>query len=475
MLNKLEKNEEKEKNEMKEYEKDNLRNLKDYLKKEHNIDDIDKMKINDIIAKIKEAKRGESWKDNKLYAVKSYFNVLGRRTKMLSKTAINHTKEMKKNEKKQEQSQKELDNYLSYDELNLILEKYENYEIIEDMNKYLILACICTDQPVLRPGVLATVKIVYDKASLNDGENFIMIDKKNNKKYFYINDDKVSESEKFKNDKIINLHPTFSRIVIDSIKKFPRDYLFELNVENKEIKLLNLLQDITDMKFTFSMARSSYINHWYKIHPTANQIDIEELCREMRHSDEAHRDYYKKVKEMDGNIFKHSIMINFLTEQEKNDLINNKEEIINNNYNYDEENNSNSNSDYDYDYDSDKSVKKVLSEKYKKNAAYDLVYKVNKRLEAGEESKIKEETMKKYNILLDDDGKYYIKKKEKKITVKEKKQLKEPLSQAQFNKRKADVIRFANKRIDEGKEAFIKAETMTYYNVKYNNIKKKYE
>jgi hypothetical protein len=445
-----------EKKELKKYEKDNLRNLKEYLKKNHNIDDIDKMKINDIISQIKCADRSESWKENKLYALKSHFKILGRKTKRLENVSNKQTEKIKTIEKNNSQSEKEIENYLRYEELEILLEHYEKYETIEEMNKYLILAAICTDQPVLRPGVLATSKIIYNKSDINDKDNFVVIDKKNYKNYFYINDDKVSESEKFKDIKEIKLYPIFSNIVRESLKKFPREYLFDLKVENKEIKLLNLLQDITELSFTFSMARSSFVNHWYKINPKYNQNDIKKLCEEMRHSDDAHRDYYRKCSEIDGNIFKHSIMLKFIEDEIEKDK-------------------SESDNDCDSSEDEENIEIKELSENYKKNAAYDLVYKANKRREIDEKYKIKDETIKKYNIMLDDDGKYYIKKKEKKIIKKEKKQLKEPLSQSEFNKRKADVIRFANKRIEMGKDAFIKAETMSYYNIKYNTILKKYE
>jgi hypothetical protein len=306
-----------------------------------------------------------------------------------------------------------------------------------------------------------------------------MIDKKNKRNYFYINDDKVSESEKFKNIKEINLHPIFSRIVVDSIKKFPREYLFSLDVEHKEIKLLNILKEITEMDFTFSMARSSYINHWYKINKNASQNEIEKLCEEMRHSDEAHRDYYKKVAETDGNIYKHSLMVKFIEEDIKNNVFEEKKDIIvekrDDGYSVSSDySDCSDNSDIDMN-DLNNLIKKELSEKYKKNAVYDLVYKANKRRETDEKYKIKDDTMKKYDILIGDDGKYYTKKKEKIKVIKEKKQLKEPLSQAQFNKRRADTIRFANKRIENGKDAFIKADTMLYYNIKYNNLSKKYE
>lgn len=452
----MEKKLEKKKKTMKAYEVKNLNNLKKYLKDEKNIDDIDKTPIRTIIKYIKEANYGESWKDNKLYALKSYCETKNRPTKLLLNESIKHTKAMKIAEKNQEQTEKEKENYLTYEELNMLMNIYKKYETKEDMIKYLILASICSDQPVLRPKVFATSKIIFNKKYIDNENNFIVLDKKNKKGYFYINDDKVSESEKFKDVKEIELYSEYSKIIFESIKKFPREYLFDLNVENKEIKLLNTLQEITELKFTFSMARSSFINHWYRVNPNATQNDIEKLCRDMRHSDETHRNNYKKVKEVSGNINKHSLF-------KKNKI------------DTDDEYSDVDESDTENDTDKETKKEKVLTEKYKKNAMYDIVYKANKKKEQDPEYVLNEETKKKYNIILGDDGKYKITKKEKKIVVKIQKQLKEVKNASQFNKRRKDVIRFANKRIQDGKEAYIKSETMLYYNIKYNQLKKIYE
>lgn len=438
-----------EKKEMKDYEVKNLNNLKKYMKNVLNIENFDKMPIRTIVKHIKEADKGESWKDNKLYALKSYFETLNRRTKMLSTIAIKNTRAMKKKEKNQEQSEKEKENYLTYDELNVLLEKYKKYDTLEEMNNYLILASICTDQPVLRPGVLATSKIIFSKSNLNDTDNFLVLDKKNKKGYFYINNDKVSDSEKFKTNKKINLHPNYAKIIFDSINKYQREYLFDIDVKNKEIKLLLLLQKITESEFTFCMARSSFINNWYKTNLNANQNDIDKLCSEMRHSASVHRNNYKKVKEITGNLMKHSLM------KEKKKV-----------YDLQLENKPD---------DEILLPKKVISEKYEKNAAYDLVYKANKRKENDNDCKIKEDTMTKYNIIIGDDGKYKITKKPKKQIIKNTKQLQDTDDMAKFKKRRSDVIRNANNRIKDGKDTNIKPDTMLHYHIKYNKLKKIYE
>lgn len=416
---------------LKEYEKKNLENLRKYMKQEHNIDNIDNEKIASIIKKINDADKSESWKDNKLYAIKNYFKQIGRRTTMLSKVAIKHTKDMKKEEKDGKQTEKEKNNYLTYDELNELLKKNEKYNNNDEMNRYLILASICTDQPPLRPQIYADAKIIYKEKELNDKDNFLYINKKKKTGYMYINHDKVTESIKFKNEKKIPLYDRFCEIVIKSLEKTPRDNLYILDVKNKEKKMLLELQKTTGLKFTFDMARSSFITEWHKKHQNASENEIEKLATHMRHSIDTHRVHYKKVDPVSGNLNKKNIC----------------------------EKNTNS--------DSDKS--ETIVDKYKKNAVYDLIYKLNKRREDGKEHEIKDETLKKYNIIKTEDGKY---KKPDKVSKKKEKikaTPKEITDPKQYNKRRSDIISYANKH-----QSNIKESTILFYKIKYDHKNKKW-
>ena len=101
----------------------------------------------------------------------------------------------------------------------------------------------------------------------------------------------------------------------------------------------------------------------------------------------------------------------------------------------------------------------------------------NKRKHENSDNGIKDETVVKYNIQQNVDGDYYIPKQKVKKT-KDKKQLKgEPLDNLNptFIKKRNDIIRAANKKIDDRKEVNIKNDTMEFYGIKLNPATKLYE
>lgn len=393
--------------------------VKKFLKKNHNIDDVDNENISSLKKYINDSNYGESWKENKLFVLSKYFKSIGRKYIMLKKGGIIQMKNRKKIELKKEQTDKEKENYLTYGELNVILKKYENYTTVTDMNRYLILASICTDQPPLRPQIYADLKIIYDKKDINDTDNFLVLDFKKKSGYFYINDDKVTNDDyeiHFDDDKKIIMGKTFYSIVVETLDKVPRKNFIEFDVENMEKKLLYELQKITNLKFTFDMARSSYVNHWHEINPDASDEEKENFAKQMRHTYTYQRLCYYKKNPVSGNLKLSD------TESDNED--------------------DNDNTDL-------RKMRKYIK---------DLIYSANKR-----NGVIKDDTIKKYGILQKEDGEYYIpkieKKKEKVITIP-----KETSNPKLLAKRRNDIIRYANKN-----NSGIKPETCKFYNIEKND------
>lgn len=318
----------------------------------------------------------DSWKKKVLFAIKAYYNELGKPTKLIDKFADMHFKKMIKDElEDQNQSQKEKENYLTYDELNIILRENEEYSTKRQMIQYLLLASICTDQPPLRPQIYADLEIVHYKKDIKDDDNnYMYINRQHKSGYLYINSDKVDKNNK--HNKIIDLQPVFLKIVIESLKKYPRNKFIECDLAEPEQKLLYELRKAVGNNFSFDMARSSYVNDWNKKNPDATDAEKIKLAQMMRHTIQAQMTYYKKKETVTGNLEK----IKAKKEAEKA-----------------------------IKEDGKKDEEPKVYEKYKEvNKIRALIAKANR-----EKYKIKEETMNRYGILVDNDGKYYYPKQKK--------------------------------------------------------------
>lgn len=326
----------------------------------------------------------ESWKKKMMFSLKAYYTLLKKPVKLIDKNADKLFKEIKNEEIKQKQTNKEIENYLTYDELQILLNENKNYKTKRQMNRYLILASIATDQPPLRPQIYSNLHIVTNKKDIkNDDNNYMYVNKQQKKGYLFINNDKV---DKFNTkNKQIDLKPIFLNIIIESLKKYPRtEFLEYKDVKSIEKKLLDELQLITNNNFTFHMARSSFINNWLKQNPNATDAQKIQLSKDMRHSFEIQTTYYKKIEPISGNLEK--IKAKLQEKQEKKQIKKN-----------------------------DENTEPKKYEKYKEvNKIRALIAKANRL-----NHKIKEDTLERYGILQHENGKYYLPKQKKEQVKKQ--------------------------------------------------------
>ncbi len=263
---------------------------------------LDTIHMNTLYKEIKNAyyKEKPYSLSKKMYASSAliaYYKNKNKNTKILTNMIFNFQKNINIEEKKQKQTEKEKNNYIDYNEIKKKAEEYKNYETKEDMYNYLVLALISSDQGVLRPNIYANLKLVNNKTidTNNKKENYIDLDTG----IMYINKDKNLTKIKNTKNKIINkelkLHPEFLDIVKQSYAKFNREYLFDFEIKTKRIKILKILQSLTGKKFTFSMARSSYINNIKNNNPDFPYERRDELAYEMNHTIETQMKHYEKL------------------------------------------------------------------------------------------------------------------------------------------------------------------------------------
>ena len=301
------------KKQLNNYEEENIDILKNYIKTVHKIANIDKIpqeKMYEIINTAKNQKNNQdyspSWKKLKFYSIAAYYNIndMTKKYEYMFEKAQTYGKMINKVEEKQEKTEREKNNELTIFELRNISEKYKNYKHIDEMYKYLLISSICRDQEPLRPQIYADLKYIDELKNVKDDkQNYIYISKKGKSGFFYINVDKVAkhvekkigkgEKEK-KEKKRIKLKPEYLKIVKKSLDDYPREYLFDLNVENGEIKLLKMLQDMTDNKFNFQMARSLYITYKYLENNNMTYIQKKALAENMRHTKQTQEIAYLK-------------------------------------------------------------------------------------------------------------------------------------------------------------------------------------
>jgi hypothetical protein len=147
-----------------------------------------------------------------------------------------------------------------------------------DHMAYLLL-CFLTYQPVLRSSFYTTSIIIYDQNKNDNINNFVMIDKKDKTIKFIVNKDKVS---KFKyKKKIIPVNGVLYDILIDSLKRYPRNYLFFYGPKQTS-QLLLFIKKInnTNKYLSMAIARTACITAFHSKKRTAREyLDFSERCR----------------------------------------------------------------------------------------------------------------------------------------------------------------------------------------------------
>lgn len=303
--------------------------------------------------------------------------------KLYQEAGFKLLQENRAKENENQQDEKEIENYKPHNYFIDILNSVNVDDIQTKIGHYqYLLLALLTYQPPLRTNFYVSAKIIRSMKENDKTNNFIWISRKGSIKIFYIvNDDKVSKTKIYamnKNLSYIKLEDNnLIKLINDSYEKYPREYLFEIN--NKPISqttYLNWLRKITQVsQINNDIMRSSYVNWFYEHNKKLS--DREKLAYQMRHSVLTSQRNYLKVFEPEDNKEKPEIIQT--TEELKKEIDKLKEQL-----------------------NKCQSDKAIDESKFNKNRR-DVIYKINKK-----NVKPREETLKKYNIVYDDNKKLYV-------------------------------------------------------------------
>jgi len=303
--------------------------------------------------------------------------------KLYQEAGFKLLQENRAKENENQQDEKEIENYKPHNYFIDILNSVNVDDIKTKIGHYqYLLLALLTYQPPLRTNFYVSAKIIRSMKENDKTNNFIWISRKGSLKIFYIvNDDKVSKTKIYamnKNLSYIKLEDNnLIKLINDSYEKYPREYLFEIN--NKPISqttYLNWLRKITQVsQINNDIMRSSYVNWFYEHNKKLS--DREKLAYQMRHSVLTSQRNYLKVFEPEDNKEKPEIIQT--TEELKKEIDKLKEQL-----------------------NKCQSDKAIDESKFNKNRR-DVIYKINKK-----NVKPREETLKKYNIVYDDNKKLYV-------------------------------------------------------------------
>jgi hypothetical protein len=279
-----------------------------------------------------------------------------------------------------ELDEKEKENWREYEYFLEILKNIDAKTILTkaDHYKYLLLNLLIK-QPPIRTTFYTTAKFIIREQDNNKKDNYIYFNRQGKvKAYIIVNQDKAS------NYKLYNTNKSLSKIQIqndnlalllyDSYIKYPRTYLFEKEKQQpiSSNTLLSWLRKITKVPLiNIDIMRSSYITHFYKVNPTYRARN--KLAKEMRHSTNTAQRNYNKVLNPDDKL--NSV----LYDDAKKEIHILQQKL--------------------YDCNNDNAKVKTITKKNR----YDTLYNINTR-----KIKPKEETIKKYNIVFDENKNIYI-------------------------------------------------------------------
>jgi hypothetical protein len=279
--------------------------------------------------------------------------------------------------------EKEKENFREHSYFVNILDniKPEDIATAQGHYQYLLLALL-TLQPPLRTSYYTSAKFTKtEKGTRVIDENFLLLAFRGKPRAYYIvNKDKASNYKEYAKDESLSIidikDDRLVDIIYDSYKKYPRTYLFQS--KDKPISqetLLAMLRKITNLPgLTIDMMRASYVTYFYEQKQTYKERD--ELSKQMRHSQSTASKNYRKVLDT-VTYAKKDDEIEAL--QKENDLLKHKILELQNKLK---------------EYEPDQKI-------FKKRRN-DVLYTLN----VGK-VKPREDTLKKYNIKLDQDtGKY---------------------------------------------------------------------
>ena len=286
---------------------------------------------------------------------------------------------------KNELDEKELLFYKDHSYFENILSNidYDKIQTKKAHMEYLLLNLL-TFQPPLRTDFYVTCKIIRRKDDNNKKDNFIHLNRQGKLKCsIIINSDKASNYRIYSMNKNLSsidiIDDNLAKLINLSYDKYPRTYLFE-NENNKPISQMTIrsyLRNITGVTgLTFNIMRSSFVNWFYEHHKDFTSRT--KLSFLMRHSYMTALKNYRKVdlSVSENNKSSEIDKLNKKIVELNNEIIELKRKLS--------------------IYEDDPKAKSKLNKK-----RYDVIYNANKK-----NIDIKEDTLKKYNIKLGEDGKY---------------------------------------------------------------------
>ena len=354
--------------------------LKYYQKIDDNIDE--KSFINDkkryLMTIInKNNNWGDSTKEGLFFMIARYLiidNPNDKYVKIYQQLGYDLMQKNRNKENENEQDEKEKENYRTHEYFINLLNTINPDEIKTKIGHYQVLLLnMLVLQPPLRTSFYISAKFIRNMKDNDKQNNYIWISKRGSLKIYYIvNNDKVTKTKIYSMNKQLSYikinDENLVKLIYNSFEKYPRNYLFE--IDGKPISqptYLSWLRKITNVKnINNDIMRSSYINWFYDNNKKLSER--EKLANEMRHSVMTSQRNYRKI--IDNNI--------------TNDELKNKVELL------------------DQQLKSCES-KNMIDDKLYKKRRRDIIYNINKKGTIP-----KEDTLKKYNIVYDDDKKLYI-------------------------------------------------------------------
>ena len=296
-----------------------------------------------------------------------------------------------------ELDERELENYRDYsyfvDILNSI--NYKEIRTYRTHLQYLLLSLLIKNPPV-RTSVYTSLQF-HTKGGYDEKKNYLFLQTTAGKRQaiLFIGNDKVSNTKYFKEDLIHNFIEIEDRELVEliyySYEKYPRNYVFENNINKKPIEdetLLKYLREITKVdKINIDMMRSIYITHQHGS-KKMTYAEKTKLAQKMRHTVTTAELRYFKLLNKDSDESLKDKRIKELEEMNKelNDKVAQLEKQL---------------EETEIKLRDTKGEVSQSSEWKKKR--YDIIYRLNK----GINKNVKEKTLEKYDIKYNSDKHEY--------------------------------------------------------------------
>ena len=320
---------------------------------------------------------GDSSKEGLFFMIARYLiidNPNDKYVKIYQQLGYDLLQKNRNKENENQQDEKEKENYRTHEYFINLLNSINPDEIKTKLGHYqYLLLSLLVLQPPLRTSFYINSKFIRNMKDNDKKNNYIWISKRGSLKIYYIvNNDKVTKTKIYAMNKQLSYikinDENLVKLIYYSYEKYPRNYLFE--IDDKPITqptYLNWLRKISGVKnINNDIMRSSYINWFYDNHKKLSER--EKLANEMRHSVLTSQRNYRKV--IDNNI--------------TNNELKNKIELL------------------DQQLKTCES-KNIIDDKLYKKRRRDIIYNINKK-----GTSPKEDTLKNYNIVYDDNKKLYV-------------------------------------------------------------------